>query len=125
MNKKTLLTALTILTITIGALAALIMKSGSFLTEIRIQAISLVLMLFPFSKTVRCITDQPYPGKAPVKVDRNGFFKEPEIKYNIILDEKKCVLTYAFSPILSGGIFYEILGEEGNYSVRMRLEKDN
>ena len=69
--------------------------------------------------------DQPYPGKAPVKVDRNGFFKEPEIKYNIILDEKKCVLTYAFSRTLSGGIFYEILGEEDNYSIKIVMEENN
>ncbi|MBO4687911.1 MAG: hypothetical protein J5636_05310 [Clostridiales bacterium] len=61
--------------------------------------------------------DRLYPGKAPKKENKDGFFSEPEFRFNILLDEKKAVLTYTFSKALSGVLYYDILGEEDHYSL--------
>ncbi|MBR5974036.1 MAG: hypothetical protein IK020_02520 [Clostridiales bacterium] len=61
--------------------------------------------------------DRRYAGKAPKKENKDGFFSEPEIRFNILLDEKKAVLTYSFSKALAGVFFYDIQGEEGHYSL--------
>ncbi len=61
--------------------------------------------------------DVRYPGKPPKKTAGSGTYLEPEIRFNIILKERKAVLTYAFSASENGGFTYGILGEDGSYSL--------
>ena len=61
--------------------------------------------------------DVRYPGKSPKKTAGNGTYLEPEIRFNILLKERKAVLTYAFSATENGGFTYDILGEDGSYSL--------
>ena len=61
--------------------------------------------------------DVRYPGKPPKKTAGNGTYLEPEIRFNILLKERKAVLTYAFSASENGGFTYGILGEDGSYSL--------
>ncbi|MCR5275137.1 MAG: hypothetical protein K6E26_07220 [Clostridiales bacterium] len=60
--------------------------------------------------------DVRYPGKPPKKTAGSGTYLEPEIRFNILLKERKAVLTYAFSATENGGFTYDILGEDGSYS---------
>ncbi|MBR5425943.1 MAG: hypothetical protein IK106_05420, partial [Clostridiales bacterium] len=61
--------------------------------------------------------DVRYPGKPPKKTAGSGTYLEPEIRFNILLKERKAVLTYAFSASENGGFTYGILGEDGSYSL--------
>ncbi|MBR4009736.1 MAG: hypothetical protein IKI87_02540 [Clostridiales bacterium] len=61
--------------------------------------------------------DVRYPGKPPKKTAGSGTYLEPEIRFNILLKERKAVLTYAFSATENGGFTYDILGEDGSYSL--------
>ena len=61
--------------------------------------------------------DVRYPGKPPKKTAGNGTYLDPEIRFNILLKERKAVLTYAFSASENGGFTYDILGEDGSYSL--------
>ena len=58
-----------------------------------------------------------YPGKPPKKTDAAGNYLEPEVRFNIILKERKTVLTYAFSASENGSFIYDILGDDGSYSL--------
>ena len=61
--------------------------------------------------------DVRYPGKPPKKTAGSGTYLEPEIRFNILLKERKAVLTYTFSATENGGFKYDILGEDGSYSL--------
>ena len=59
----------------------------------------------------------PYFRSTLLQVDRNGFSIDPEIHFNIFLNEKRILLAYHFGKGFSRCIGYDLKCVNGEYSI--------